>query len=87
MNTTEILRENILGMPVEIFRQESNGLALVFVNNEYAGSAERDDITGTWGAFAIHRGGEPETSEGMWSAIDGVVREHMISSMKAAVAR
>lgn len=87
MSTTEILRENILGLPVDIFRQPSSGMALVFVNDEYAGSAEKDSITGTWGAFSLYRNGEPETSEGMWSAIDTVVREHLISSMKAAVAR
>lgn len=86
MRTTEILRERILGMPVEIVRPKAAGIALVFVNDEYAGSAERDDALGTWGAFALHRTGEPETSEGMWSAIDSVVREHLISSMKAAVA-
>lgn len=87
MSTFEILRENILGMPVEIVRPKAGGIALVFVNDEYAGSAERDSILGTWGAYALHRTDAPKTSEGMWSAIDAIVCEHMVQSMKAVLAR
>lgn len=86
MSTRDILRRIIRGLPVEIFKGKG-GIALVFVCDEYAGSAERDEVLGTWGAFTLHRTDEPKTSEGMWGAIDAIVTEHVESAMKAVIAR
>lgn len=86
MNTTEILRRIVRGLPVEVVKAKG-GMALVFVNDEYAGSAERDDALGTWGAYALYRTGEPKTSEGMWGAIDAIVTEHVSTAMRAVFAR
>lgn len=86
MNMTEILRRVVRGVPVEVVKAKG-GMALVFVNDEYAGSAERDDALGTWGAYALYGTGEPPTSEGMWSAIDAIVTLHVETAMKAVFAR
>jgi hypothetical protein len=87
MSTIEILRKVIRGMPVEIVTAKTGGIALVFVADEYAGSAERDNTLGTWGAFSLHRTGDPKTSEGMWSAIDDVITEHVMGATRAILSR
>lgn len=86
MSTTEILRRIVRGLPVEILKAKG-GMALVFVNDEYAGTVERDEALGTWGAYTLYRTGEPTTSEGMWGAIDAIVTEHIGIVMKAVLAR
>lgn len=86
MSVTETLRRVIRGLPVEIVTGKG-GMALVFVGDEYAGSVERDEALGTWGAFPLYRVGEPRTSEGMWGAIDALIIEHVETAMKAVTAR
>lgn len=86
MSTTEILSRIIRGMPVEIIKAKG-GMALVFICDEYAGTAERDDALGTWAAYTLYRTGEPKTSEGMWGAIDAIVTEHVETAIKAVLAR
>lgn len=86
MSTTEILRGVIRGLPVEIVKAKG-GMALVFVCDEYAGSAERDDVLNTWSAFTLYRTDEPQVSEGMWGAIDAIVSQHVESAIKAVLAR
>ena len=86
MSATEILRRIIRGLPVEIVKAKG-GMVLVFVSDEYAGSAERGDALGVWGAFTLYRTGAPTTSEGMWGAIDAIVTEHVEMAMKAVLAR
>jgi hypothetical protein len=81
-----MLSRVIRGFPVEIVKTKG-GLALVFVCDEYAGTVERDDVLGTWGAYTLFRTGEPTTTEGMWGAIDALVIEHVESAMKEVFAR
>lgn len=86
MNPTEILRRLVRGFPVEIIKAKG-GMALVFICDEYAGTVERDDALGTWAAYTLFRTGEPPVSEGMWGAIDALVRERIESAVKAVFAR
>lgn len=86
MTVTEILRRLVRGLPVEIIKAKG-GMVLVFVCDEYAGTVERDDALGTWAAYTLFRLGEPSTSEGMWGAIDALVREHVETAVKAVLAR
>lgn len=86
MNTTEILRKLIRGFPVEIVKAKG-GMVLVFVCDEYAGTVERDDVLGTWGAYTLYRTGAPTTDEGMWGAIGALVAEHVESAVKAVLTR
>jgi len=82
MTVKEILRH----VPVEIIKAKG-GMVLVFICDEYAGTVERDDTLGTWGAYTLHRSGEPPVSEGMWGAIGALVYEHVEGTIKAVLAR
>ncbi len=81
-----VIERIIRGLPVEIVKSKG-GIALVFVCDEYAGSVERDDVLGVWGAYALYRTGEPPTSEGMWGAISALVGQHVESAVKAVLSR
>lgn len=87
MSATDLLARTINGLPVEVLTFAKGDGALVFVDTEYVGSAERDCELHTWTAFPIHREGEPTPADGMWSAVRRVVHAHIFSSMKAALAR
>lgn len=86
MRTTEILRSIVRALTVEIVKGKG-GTAFIFVNDEYAGSVERDEALGTWGAYSLFTTGDIQTSEGMWGAIDAIVADHIDTSLKAALAR
>lgn len=85
MSTLELLQKTIRGLMVEILNVKG-GLALVFVNDEYAGSAERDNTLGTWGGYALYADAV-QTDEGMWGAIDIVVQAHVSTAVQAVLAR
>jgi uncharacterized protein (DUF1330 family) len=81
------MEKTIRGLPVEIYRMKASDVAFVFVSGEYAGSADRDPMFGTWGAYTLYRTGEVKHSEGMWDAIDRVISDHVESAVKAVLAR
>jgi hypothetical protein len=82
MTVKEILRR----MPLLLVKGKG-GIVLVFIGGEYAGSVERDEALGTWGAYALHRTDNPPVSEGMWGAIGALICQHVEGAIKAVLAR
>jgi hypothetical protein len=88
MSASEILRKTIKGMPVEIMTFSKGNGALVFVADEYAGSAERDESGQSWTAFPLYRLPETETvAGGLWEAVGMIVSAHVAGAFAAVTAR
>jgi hypothetical protein len=87
MNATALLAKTIDGVPVEILTYAKGDGALVFVSDEYAGSVERDADLRTWTAYPLYTEPGENASAGMWEAIRRVIHVHVLSAMKAVLAR
>lgn len=87
MSATDVLQKVIDGVSVEVMTYSKGDGALVFVDDEYAGSAERDSELQTWTAFPLFADNGVNSSEGMWSAVRRIVRVHLLASMVEAMAR
>jgi hypothetical protein len=84
---SETIRRAILGVTVEVLTFEKGNLAFVFMDNELAGSVERDVTLDTWTALPLYLGARLTPADGMWAAVQKVVHAHVDSCVKAVLAR
>lgn len=84
---SDIIRKAILGVTVEVLTFEKGNLAFVFMDDELAGSVERDATLDTWTALPLYLGAKSEPTDGMWSAVQKVIHAHVDSCVKAVLAK
>lgn len=84
---SETIRRAILGVTVEVLTFEKGNLAFIFIDNELAGSVERDATLDTWTALPLYLGVKSEPTDGMWSAVQKVVHAHVDSCVRAVLAK
>jgi hypothetical protein len=82
-----IIRETISGASVEVYTFDKGNGAFVFVDDEFAGSVERDAMLQTWTSVPLYRRAISAPADGMWSAVRAVIHAHIDSCVKAALAR
>jgi len=81
------IKEAIKDVTVEVFTFAKGNGALIFIEGEYAGSAERDDTLETWTAIPLYRRAMSSPADGMWSAVQKVVHSHVEMCVKAVLAK
>lgn len=82
MKAHELLGDTINDVCVEVCTYEKGNGALVFVADEYAGSAERDGELGTWTAFPMSTEPGSDSSDGLWGAVQRLVHVHLTTAFK-----